>query len=315
MIICKKFSDKKKSDRRDKIKSAARITGLVGLVGLSRPGGIIHKHHLYKSLEEVPDSLKEENKRLHDQLAAKSESKIIQKKKGKSLRKLIKNETDASGLKYTAKEKKELLNGVKEFEHAGCYLSNADTIISDRRASTLAHEYGHSRHYHGRDGSKIGTIAHKMRDASGRINSILKKLKLPKPGRAASVGIGFVSGYNAEKKKEKGEKESAINKLSPGAVAISSELPVIISEAAASRRGIKELKNLGASKGYLRYAKKAYRHGLGTYLTVGALTNLGLAYGSRETGTIARRLKNKIAKNKKKDDNKKKSPGIQREAD
>ena len=172
-----------------------------------------------------------------------------------------------------------------------------EKIDSSAYAGTLAHELGHSRHYRGRDGSKLGKLAHK---ASGKIydaNEILRKNKAPRIESIAASGVGFASGYKAGVD----GKDSALNIAAPGAVALMSHAPDITKEIAASRRGYKLLKKSGASEKFLKGYKKTLGAAAGTYAAT-AIPTLGLAYGSRLAGKA---VGNEARKNKEKKKNNK----------
>ena len=74
-----------------------------------------------------------------------------------------------------------------------------EEIGSSAYAGTLAHELGHSRHFKGRDGSKLGKLAHKTSRKIYDANEILRKNKAPRVESMTASGVGFASGYKAGK--------------------------------------------------------------------------------------------------------------------
>lgn len=156
--------------------------------------------------------------------------------------------------------------------------------VGKDQASILAHELGHSKHYYGRDGSKIGKLAHKLRDKQGDLN-IKTGLSNGLVQHGLGVIGGFASGIKAGRDEKKGKKESILNKVGYVAAPLAYNTPTLVSEFEASRQGLKMLKKAGASKAYQRIARK----NLGTYLGVYAsrLTTPILAgYGARQAGKV-----------------------------
>ena len=109
------------------------------------------------------------------------------------------------------------------------------------------------------------------------------------------AGGGFRRGKNFVSTDENGNIK--INKkkaLKSALIGASVSVPVLISEAAASRKGLKTLKKLGASKELLKSARKDLGNAYGTYLSASLKPvaseigghGLGVAYG------IAREKKN-----------------------
>ena len=124
-----------------------------------------------------------------------------------------------------------------------------------------------------------------------------------KKGKAAvlvaGVGTGFGTGYRAGKKEaETGEKESVASKLLPGAVVLTPNTPALVSEAAASKRGIKLMKEAGASKNVIKHAKRGYTYSYGTYALAPAIA-LTASYGSHALGKLAGKA---VKKHKEKKD-------------
>lgn len=121
--------------------------------------------------------------------------------------------------------------------------------------SILAHELGHAEHQiKGGKGSLIGKGAHKL-------------YGLP----TGKIGVvdGFIRGKNSVKTDENTGDiviDKSNLKKSAGIGALLST-PVLISEAAASRKGIKTLKSVGLNGEELRRAKMSLGHAFGSYVT------------------------------------------------
>ena len=157
-------------------------------------------------------------------------------------------------------------------------------------------------HKNGRGGSKIGKIAHNLRDEVGEFESKLGKgvykktgIKLYDTHISNGLGItsGLLSGIKAGRDEKKGKKESVLNKLAPYAVPLAYKSPTLVSEFEASRQGMKLLKQAGASKGYRKAAGKTMGAAFGTYASTLA------AYGARQVGKV-------IGRRTVRDDNSKK---------
>ena len=166
-------------------------------------------------------------------------------------------------------------------------------------ADVLAHELGHS-HYQYRGGIKGLPI-----EAAHQLHGLSQFAASP-AGAFVGGGLGFKSGLKKAKLESVGEKESKFNRIQGLTPAIIST-PMLISEAAASRKGLQLLKKAGASKESLAAAKKNLTNAWKTYggVTLGSTAisegSRGIGYGA---GKIAYR-KNRKNKDNKKDENKK----------
>lgn len=179
------------------------------------------------------------------------------------------------------------------------YDPKSDTILglgSKKNADLLSHELGHKHYFKDKDANKIVKGAHKIYDGTGGslVNGYLT------PG-VTGVTAGIVSGKRKAQKEDKGEKESKLNKHISWAAPLIASSPMLISEAAASRHGIKSLKESGASKQYLKESKKNLGIAFGTYATK-ALAGSGIGLATREAAY--RKEKRKIKKRKEKENKK-----------
>jgi len=230
------------------------------------------------------DQLKRINKKLQEEVE-KGGTKVVPGFTDSYIRlKEIKRES----LKHP--ENLELRDLVEALEKEG-----VKDCISKNTNSNFAHEVGHSRHTFGREGaSKIGKAAHSI-----YLNPTYQKIALPGKNAPslASLSAGFASGYNSVKKERKGEKESKLSKYGPTVAAAAISAPMILSEAAASKKGLQLLKEAGADKKLLSQMRNQYLKTGGTYVT-GSLINPSLTLVGRGLGKAAA---NKIEKSKDKE--------------
>lgn len=128
-------------------------------------------------------------------------------------------------------------------------------------AGSLAHEIGHAYYDREKKAGKIGKVAHKAYlKTGGSIGGATI------PG-LAGIASGIYSGKAKAKREKEGKKEGKISKHSGWAVPVALSAPMLVSEAAASRKGIKLLKQSGASKKVIKDAKKNLSGAFGTYAT------------------------------------------------
>lgn len=136
------------------------------------PTGILGKKFYKKYKSKVEELGKhKENKRLIEEL-------VKDARKQKTAVHFVKNKTgsfynpDALNKEvindaYKKSKKNLQKNDLRSLEDMLVYSKarkSADNIVLDtKEAATLAHELGHSKHYRGRGGSKIGKLAHKLR--------------------------------------------------------------------------------------------------------------------------------------------------------
>ena len=146
-------------------------------------------------------------------------------------------------------------------------LGSRDIYLGDNdhdSASTLAHELGHAYHYNNPD-SKFGKAVHKF-DSS--INNIYGNSHKTKKiiGSVASGGSGLAAGYLAQREKEKGDDKGAVL-LSIGSLLVPTlgHAPELGREITASSRGLKMMRESGASRRQIKSAKKSLGSALGTY--------------------------------------------------
>ena len=201
-------------------------------------------------------------------------------------------------LKKGAKEKGTTLN-----ESLGSFFTPANRaqattlsgnkfgLVTAHKGNELAHELGHEHFHVDRDAGKIGKAAHKL--YLGTKNHANLTI-------ASGAAAGVASGINKARKEAKGEKESTANKLSPALTSLAVSAPMLVAEAAASKHGMKLIKNAGATRRYQKAARKDMIKAWGTYAGVPAIsTGLGYLTKNAAYGIESGRLR----KNKKTDKN------------
>ena len=319
MIILRQslYGKSEEKDKKENLKTAASLAGIYELTkgGLISRGideiqkkkrkesevdGLLPKLHeqvskRYRKIAyNIPKNLEEENKDLLDKLKKKEEIPEIIDDAEEYIEKTSKKKLTKEQIKRRA----------KKLENENHYNPNKDKIfISTKNSGVLAHEIGHSMSKKERAGGTSGKILDKIRDKEGEIDKKLTGITHSsiRLGNIAVISTGAASGYKAGRNIEEDKKTSLGNKLAPGIAAVAVQTPTLGSEITASHRGIKMLKEAGASKEYLKYAKKGYRTALGTY----ALPVAGLAasgYGAREVGKVVGRIDGKIHRLRKYED-------------
>ena len=135
--------------------------------------------------------------------------------------------------------------------------------------------------------------AHKFNALSKFGTTGIGDLNKAYPRMAAVYGIhGYASGLKAAKDESEGKKESKWNKVRAVAVPAMVSAPMLISEAAASRKGLKLLKQAGASKEAMKVAKKSLGNAHGTYASLAA-GNIVAGEGGRLVGkAVGKRRRN-----------------------
>ena len=311
----KMFSDKKEDSTAKDIKLAA-AGGL--LVGGKKLGEKLGDSEYYRSLDTgLSRKLLDENEELLGKLhkkADKQRTSVFKSNKSGSFY----NKTIADDVKKDAKDnlrlnKKEFRNFYKgkpltdqRVKDANDYLNGYKRILKSkdvvslgsesegyRSASSLAHELGHSQHFHGRPGSMIGKLAHKIgniqKNAVGKLNEVSAKKGIrvtnDKTNKAVGVIAGLASGINAGKKEREGKKEGMLSKTAWITAPTAFVSPTLIAEGEASRQGLKMLKKAGASKAYMGVARKHLGHAFGTY-AASVVAPLAMGYGARQIGKV-----------------------------
>lgn len=257
MIILRQFefSDKKDKDKKNKKKLSDKDAQkdsdkILAAGGIAAGAGLIGNTasviKMHKNLLTENKALEQENEKLYKKLLRKA------KETGTSV-----SEVD-SALK----------------SH---YNPKTDTINSTRAADIFSHEIGHRDHIKGRAGI-VGKFVHKKAvHVPGRYIS--------KAPIAISGGYGLAHGMAAGAREAKtGKKESVASRIT-GYLPTIASLGMVASEAAASKRGIKLLKEAGASKEYLKKARKNLRTAGGSYRSAvvfgGGVNALGRGIGKK----------------------------------
>lgn len=315
--------DEKKNDKKRKLKGAGLVAAGAG-VALAASGGTdkATEKFLDKATEHI-STKGSQDKELIEKLTDRAKNqgiKIIRDENFDNSAYLGTNEgkfvdkLDKRFKKYTGKDdyfKENLGKSVGLGKEARKEVGK-DTIvmgIGDKNPAVLAHEMGHAAML-GKKRSKdiIGKTAHsKLGEIVGIPDNIISNPdeKIRKVGEAGFLGAGIIHGVKSAKREEEGDLKKARIERRKGiirsAIIVS---PRLISEAAASRKGMKYLKESGASKDTLKQSRKVLGNAFGTYASQ-ALKPVALEAGGTAIGYGAHKLisKSKKKKEKKKDDN------------
>lgn len=263
IILRQKYYSKKDKDKSEKDKAKKVGTGLVvGGIGMNTLHSIMSKKH--SSDLENKEKYADESKRLSEKLKQDAKDRGV---------KIHETKVDNRGPFYNMIDDTVYLNGSKD-------------------SASLSHELGH-RHYTKEKSGKVGNIAHKGYKYTG---GALAHMAI---SPVAAHFAGKASGKSKARKEEAGEKENKVGKAAPIAAPLLVSTPGLVSEAAASRKGLKMLKESGASKEMMKKSNKALGHAFGTYAALNA-ANVGVGLLSKSKAY--KKEKARIEKEKKKSD-------------
>lgn len=169
---------------------------------------------------------------------------------------------------HTAYLDRDLVTGKRlDIVNLGEYSTGPDSV---------AHELGHRHYQLNPKSGKIGRYAHKIGQHTDNLSGL------------SVIGLGISSGINKAKKEIlEGKKETTAEKIVPHIVTGSLLVPTLIAEGAASRRGLKILKQSGASKEVINKARRDLLRNWGSYATE-IPTSIG---GQELIKTIAYKIK------------------------
>ena len=302
MIILRQYTFSKKENKdseKDEKSSKRKALGAgLGVAAVTDVGRGIGQVILNKKGDEIRLS-EEENSKLKSALKKQAKdqgTKIVEFPDldnssateggilGRYLHKLLN--------KYPAKLREDLKKSDPTIEYIG-----TDTIIlgkgKNSDADVLAHELGHTQFTH-RKRSKdfIAKAAHEL--------SGLSKIGTRNKANVLYAASGFKNGLKSAKAKAEGKKEKTWDKIKSVAVPALVSAPMLITEASATGKGLKMLKNAGASKESMKQAKKALGAYYGTY-ALQAGGSIASGYAGRLIGKAVgkKKYKNKEEKNKK----------------
>lgn len=164
------------------------------------------------------------------------------------------------------------------------HLGKDRIILGDgfQDADILSHELGHSKHYRGRSKNVIAVAAHNTMPVS--------KLAMSPLGTGLSAIHGFKAGQKTVKNKRAGKKDSTWNKVRAAAIPAAMVAPVLIAEGSASLKGLKMMKNAGASKELMKQSRKRLAQAYGTYASKSASPVIAGQLG-REVGKVYEKSK------------------------
>ncbi len=254
----------------EEVKKASKVSSGIGIG--STIGGMLLHNKLRKNKLSASDSEEIKQKLLKiakDQGTDVIESDTlpnsvyIHNKKGLrdlTAKKIKKRRKYKKFYRLDNKRLREYLKLTGDSEYSKLNKSSNDAIILGKdgfkNADVLSHELGHSIYTRsGRKGGIIGKTAHKIYHSP-----------IGKGIGIVNVVNGFDSGVKAEKAKLEGKRESKFNRARSIAVPLALSAPMLISEGAASVKGLKLLKQSGASKKLMNEAKKNLATAYGTYV-------------------------------------------------
>ena len=303
MIILRQYTFSKKENKdseKDEKSSKRKALGAgLGIAVVTDVGRGLGQGILMKKADEIRLS-EEENSKLKSALKKQAKdqgTKIVEFPDldnsmateggiiARSLHKLIN--------KYP-KLKEDLKKSDPITEHIG-----TDTIILGKGkksdADVLAHELGHTQFTHRKRSKNF--IAKAAHEISG-----LSRLGTSNKANVLYAASGFKNGLKSAKAKAEGKKEKTWDKIKSVAVPALVSAPMLITEASATGKGLKMLKNAGASKESMKQAKKALGAALGAY-ALQAGGSIASGYAGRLIGKAVGKKKyknkNKEEKNKK----------------
>lgn len=330
MIILRNFSesenkkdkeDEEKRRKKEKLKGAGLIAaGSIGTAGGIKASEKLNDIFLDKAIEHSSKN-DTQDKKLVDKLIKRSKKQGTKIIKDKNFENSIYLGTNGGRL-VDKLDKKFKYNSLKEelgkFVGLGKKSSKEigkDTIVmglGDGNPAILAHEMGHAAMLRKkRSKDIIGKAAHsKISDIISIPSNIVfnPNKKYRRVGEAGFLGAGIIHGIKSAKREEEGDKKKARKERRKGIIRSSILVsPMLIREAAASRKGMKYLKESGASKDTLRQSRKILGNAFGTYASI-ALKPIALEAGGTAVGYGAHKLISKF-KNKKKENNNKDKKG------
>lgn len=302
VILRKVFSETEKKIDKEDVKNIATSGGILA-------GAYTTTKLSKKAGEKIYDKLV--NSRNNSEDAEKVRKLLVQeaKKKGADIRSTnINNSVYTGRSKLARKFTKKYLDFIKRLQKKGVPIEELDPemekIINSigkdkvflgkgslRDVDSLAHELGH-RHHSSKESKGIGRLSHATR--TGSVYAM-----------AATPIAGFVSGMRSAKKAHEGEEEGIVNKHIAWALPAATSANVLTAEAAASHKGMKDMKRLGANKATQALAKKRLGAALGTYAMNAAVPAIAMGVGSRQAGKLLGRAM--YGKPKEKDEDKSKN--------
>ena len=273
MIILRKLFSKDKSDRGERVSNQTNsmIKGAAAIgagIGLNTALGLKLMNHLQKS--STPEE----------------KAQFEKLKNGVTKSGIVKSVSNASYMQGPAYH--------PGFDNIG--------MAGIKDPGSLGHEAGHA-YYEKQIAGKI-----KGKGAADKIGKYSHKAYFKMGGTAGTfmglsplsgIASGAISGTRAAKKEAKGEKESKLNRHMAWALPVMVAAPGLVAEGMASRKGIRMLKESGASKKIINNAKKSLAGAWGTY---GALTAANAGVGELSRGIAYKCTKKKLERNKKKED-------------
>lgn len=311
------FSKKgdKETDGKKIVKGRDIAAGL-GIGTAAGIAGVAANSAFGKKLKKAKSIDPEEEKKLREELIKRAKkqgtrtintnaenSMAVGTQEGKVVRKALtklakKNRKTYETLKESAKYSG--MDGV--LEHMG-----KDRIILGKgrlsEADVLSHELGHTQFLEkGRSKDVIAKTAHRLNSVSKMGTSGLNPQNyLTRP---AFYGThGYINGLKAAKMESEGKKESFGHRIKAAGLPALVAAPMLIAEGAATGKGLKFLKQAGASKRAMKTARKSLGSAYGTYASLAA-GNVVAGEGGRLVGKAVGKKRYKKEKEKEKENKK-----------
>lgn len=261
-----------------------------------------------KGRKFLPPMNEEQAKEFEEKFGLDLKKDVIPYNTENSLKTLFGIDKDKPQKGYSPEEWKRLVNAYAKTNFS-CYIDPNDTdtgtpdkiyspVLKNKntgdigyQAASLSHEAGH-RHYN-RDDQKYtpAGIAHRLYTPA---------MKFPDVG----LLVGGASGVHEALREHQGKKRSNLLRHATWAIPTLKYLPVLISEAAASKYGLSKLSDMKSlSESEKREAKKRLTACFGTYLGRAgqevALGELGRIIGKGGTELFLKKFKKKERRGKK----------------
>jgi hypothetical protein len=311
MIILRMFSKKgDKETDKEKVVKGRDIAAGIGIGTAAGIAGVAANSAFVKKLRNAKSIDPEEEKKLREELIKKAKkqgtrtintnaenSMAVGTSEGKVIRKALAKLAKKDRKKYEAIKEATKYPGMDGvLEHIG-----KDQIILGKgrlsEADVLSHELGHTQFLEkGRSKDVIAKTAH-------RLNAVSKMGTMGLTGSAVYGAHGYANGLKAAKMESEGKKESFGHRIKATGLPALVAAPILITEGAATGKGLKLLKQAGASKRAMKTARKTLGNAYGTYASIAA-GNVAAGEGGRLVGKAVGKKRYKKEKEKEKENKK-----------
>ena len=320
------FSSKKEKEEKDKKEDKKSKAAGIALLGAGLGSGVaarkLNSAAWKKTLKGVEKSSKdtEENRKLREKLLDTARSQGTNTISddtfdnsaylGTPIARKLRERAEKSG---TLKEFQDLSSKRYGSKVVGENIGKDVIVIGNgygKSPGVIAHEMGHGamstkerskdiigKASHSRIGKTLDIPRGLLIDNKDSDDKNLRRAH--KMMKSALILGGMGHGMKYEEKKDKGDKKGARKEIAKG-LGIGSLIsaPQLISEAAASRKGLKYLRESGANKEQMKDARKTLGAAFGTYAST-SLIPVGLEATGMGLGIGASKLIKKLDKKKK----------------